>query len=92
VVLSLCDLADNAWVRVDLRSAIREGISVSRHELSLVVAAAVADNDLGGIFVGHKNSWARQSTPVSVHAVWFKWFFHHTSVEHRSNFEIVGCH
>ena len=44
MVLSLCDLADNAWVRVDLRSAIREGISVSRHELSLVVAAAIQIN------------------------------------------------
>ena len=66
-----------------------EKVFISAHELSLVVGAAVANNDLGGVFVWHHDGWLRQSASECVGVVWLEWLFQHTRMKVVSNLELV---
>lgn len=66
VLLSLGDLADDARVAGQCSRGLVERVGVRGHELSLVVGAAVTDNDLGAVLVRHDYGWAGQSAPVRI--------------------------
>ena len=64
-------------------------VLISAHELSLVVGATVANNDLGRVFVWHHNSRLRESASECVRVVGLEWLFQHTRMKVVSNLELV---
>lgn len=53
------------------------------------MGAAVTNNDLGRVLVGHDNGWAWQSAPVSIGVVGLKGFAGHAGVQIVSHFEHI---
>lgn len=70
VLLSLGDLADDARVAGQGSLGLVERVGVRGHELSPVVGAAVTDNDLGAVLVGHDYGRAGQSASVRIRMIW----------------------
>jgi len=64
-------------------------VFISAHELSLVVGAAVANNDLGGVFVWHHDGGLWESAPECVRVIWLQWLFQHTRMKVVSDLELV---
>lgn len=89
VLLSLGDFADDAGVAGQGSLGLVERVGVGGDELSLVVGAAVTDDDLGAVLVGHDYGWAGKSAPVRVRVVWLQRLLSHTCMQIVSHFEHI---
>jgi len=58
VLLSLGDLTDDSWVGGQGGVGLVERVGRCRHKLSTVVRAAITNDDLGGVLVGHNDGGA----------------------------------
>ena len=85
VMSALGGFCRNSWVRSNACNWLAECIAMSGCELLFVVWAAVANNNLRGVFVWHHDGWAWKSTSVSIWVVRLKWFFDHTCMQVLSN-------
>ena len=61
-------------------------------ELSLVLCTSVANDNLGGVFVGHHDGWTRKSAAMSISIISHQRLPNHTSMQSRSNFECIRGH
>ena len=55
------------------------------HKLPLVVRAAVAQNELGRVFVGHDDRWLSETRSMSIRVVRLEGLLQHAGVEVGSN-------
>ena len=58
-------------------------------ELSLVLCTSVANDNLGGVFVGHHDGWTRKSATMSISIISHQRLPNHTSLQSRSYFECI---
>ena len=64
-------------------------VLVGGDELALVVAAAVADDDLGGVLIGHDDGGLGESASEGVGVVGLEGLLEHAGVEVVSDLELV---
>ena len=68
---------------------ILEKVLVGGDELSFVVAAAVPDDDLGGVLIGHHDRRLGQSASEGVRVVRLQGLLQHPCVQILSDLELV---
>lgn len=90
LVLSVGDVAgDDARVAgLELLGVLIE-VLIGGDELSLVVAAPVADDDLGGVLIGHDDGGLGKSASEGVGVVGLQGLLEHACVEVVSDLELV---
>ena len=89
VVLSSGDFRDDAGIRGQVWLLWGEHVAGCGDELSLVVCTSVANDNLGGVFVGHYDGWTRKSAAMSISIISHQRLLNHTSMQVRSNFECI---
>jgi len=80
VLLLFDEFSANAWVGSDWGTAAVECVCGSRHELTLVVGASVANDDLRGVLVRHHDCGLRETTSLGVGVVGLKRLPGHASM------------
>ena len=85
-----CLFSDNAWVSSFKGLGLDEGVLVGRHELTLVVGAAVSNHDGRWILVGHHYCRLGQSATEWVRVVWLERLLKHACVQGVAHFVMMG--